>query len=306
MKDTARTESFINELRHSDNLLELFQKKGFSLEKFSRQLTGSIDDVGILLVGSVAEGYATTSSDIDLLVLSYVSRDEVDLSDNLRIESGKSLETLVYLDGVEINVEVVLREDYDHVAKSLDKIAADAALGRGMTKMPMIDNYSLRFLHRLRTGIVVEGEAVIDEFRNDFRVQSLPLYLAIKRIILARESLEDAKSSDPAVYGLVEFICRDIIEHACLALAAARGFTSQSRRFVLNWINQRSGEEQQLALLHALRRQLVETRALEPAAKSELVRRTEGLYVEVLKVLQEDYTMRRILDQTFANISYAE
>ncbi|TWI30964.1 nucleotidyltransferase domain-containing protein [Paracoccus sulfuroxidans] len=306
MKNSEKTADFIEELQRSENIIDLLRNRGLHLTKFAGKLTGDAETVGILLVGSVAEGYATDASDIDFLILSYSNRDEVDFSTSLSIESGNSLETLTYLDGVEINTEVVLWDDHVTIAESLAKLSADVALNRHISKMPMIDNYTLRFLHRLRTGIVVYGEDVIEQFRTDFHIDSLPLYISIKKFVLARESLEDAKSADPEVFGLIEFICRDVIEHCCLSLAAANGFTSQSRRFVLNWIADLTEAEQEFPLFVRLRERLIGIVPLPPAEKSALVDEIEGLVQATMSVLQMDHTRRRLLDQIFADISYAQ
>jgi predicted nucleotidyltransferase len=305
MKDSEKTLAFIKELQSSDNILGLLQKRGLNLTRFATKLTGDADSVGILLVGSVAEGYATDASDIDFLVLSHSDRDEIDFSTSLQIESGNSLETLTYLDGVEVNTEVVLWDDHAALAESLDKLSADVAQNRHITKMPMIDNYALRFLHRLRTGTLVHGDDVVEQFRTNFHVDSLPLYISIKKFVLARESLEDAQSADHEIFGLIEFICRDVIEHCCLSLAGAHGFTSQSRRFVLNWIANLPDTNPDFQLLTQLREKLVSITQLQPADKAPLVAEIEGLVQSTKSALQKDHTTRRLLDQIFADISYA-
>ncbi|MBX6381657.1 MAG: hypothetical protein IRZ07_01590 [Microbispora sp.] len=305
-KGLKQTSDRLVGLNGKDDVLRFLSQAGFDVRAAAKRLLGDTETTGALLVGSVAEGYQTASSDIDILFLTYSGREEVDTSSRLLIESGSSLELLTYADGVEVNTEIICREDYESLADLLDQMAGTVAMGGQLKKLPMIDNYSLRFLHRLRTGVVLYGEDVIEEFRADFHVRALPLYLSIKYLILARESLEDARTSSPETYGLVEFICRDVLEHCLLALAAAEGFTSQSRRFVMNWIAALPDGAEHGEALRAIRSALLNRAVLSPGEKSRLIDECARHYAYVVEALRSDPIRRRILDQIFSTISYAE
>lgn len=294
------------ELSGKDDVVDFLAEAGFDVAGAAKSLFGGIETSGAMLVGSVAEGYQTASSDLDILFLTYADREDVDTSSSLLIESGASLEQLTYAKGVEVNTEIICHEEYAPLAQTLDEMAGKLALGGQLTKLPMIDNYSLRFLHRLRTGVVWYGDDVIEEFRDDFHVNSLPLYLSIKYLILARESLEDAKTSSRDTVGLVEFICRDVLEHCVLSLAAAEGFTSQSRRFVMNWIAGLPAGAEHGQALRDLQISLLNRTAVPAEEKGRLVDECDRHYEYVLEALRSDPVRRKILDQIFSSIFYAE
>lgn len=292
-------------LRGKDQVLDFLAGAGFDVAQAARAQLGSGDPVGALLVGSVAEGYQTASSDVDVLFLTYADRDELRRTSDLVIESGLSTETLTYASGVEINTEIICRDDYAALATQLDQVAGSTAMGGQLRKLPMLDKYSLRFLHRLRTGIVLFGPDVVDEFRADFHVRSLPLYLSVKYFVLARESLEDARSASVTTPGLIEFICRNILENCLLALAAAHDFTSQSRRFVMNWLAELSEDAPHRSQLLDLRARLLDGAAIAPEHKQALVDEVTTAYEMVWTALREDPVRRKVLDQVFDRISYA-
>lgn len=292
-------------LRGKDDVLAFLRSSGFDVARAARVAFAGDEPVGTLLVGSVAEGYQTASSDVDILFVSYASRQDLQPSAQLIISSGQSSETLSYASGVEINTEVVCWEDYSSLADQLDQVAGATALGGGLKKLPMLDKYALRFLHRLRTGIVLDGGDVVDEFRADFHVGSLPLYLSVKNLVLAREALEDARSASIETVGLVEFSCRNVLEYCLLGYAAALGFTSQSRRFVMNWIDGLSHDDPHLAALVELRTRFLENRVLEPEEKPQLVGDAAASFERVRAVLREDPVRRQVVDRIFRSIPYA-
>lgn len=292
-------------LRGADDVRGFLTDAGFDIERVVRNILGDTRGVGALLVGSVAEGYQTASSDVDILLVTYADREDVDVSSRLLIESGSSLELLSYASGIEVNTEIVCRDDHDALADRLDRLAGSVALGQSLSKMPMIDNYSLRFLHRLRTGVILFGDDVVDQFRSDFHVHALPLYLSIKYLVLARESLEDAQAASAETPGLVEFICRDVIEHLVLATAASEGFTSQSRRFVLDWLHRDAPTGVARDRLERLRVLLLDQRARDSGAKSALVAECSDQYAAVLDLLLADPVRRSTIESIFSRISYA-
>jgi predicted nucleotidyltransferase len=292
-------------LTDKDDVLRFLNRSGFDVAAAATRLLGEPKIVGALLVGSVAEGYQTASSDVDILFLTDAAREEVKTSSVLIIESGASRETLTYAAGVEINTEIVCREDRAALADSLGLMVGTLASNGQFSKLPMIDNYSLRFLHRLRTGIPLFGEEVIEKFQADFHVHTLPLYLSIKYLVLARESLEDAIASSVNTAGLVEFICRDILEHCLLALAAAAGFTSQSRRFVMNWIDTLPDNAPYATTLRDIRDRLLNRSMVSAEQKSQLVKECTVCFQNVLAAFREDPVRRGVVDQIFATISYA-
>lgn len=305
-KGVKRASDRLAGLKGKDDVLGFLKETGFDLTRTAKNLLGGIETTGALLVGSVAEGYQTAGSDLDILFLTYAERDDVDTTSDLLISSGSAVEFLTYADGVEINTEVICREDYESLSGTLDQVAGAVAVGGPLKKLPMIDNYSLRFLHRLRTGVVLFGDDVIEQFRADFHVHSLPLYLSVKYLVLARESLEDAKTASLETRGLVEFICRDVIEYCLLSLAASHGFTSQSRRFVMNWVADLPGGTEHLEALHEIQTSLLTNGDIPTDQKPQLIGRCVKHYEYVLAALRADPVRRKVLDNIFASISYAE
>ncbi|NEN79551.1 hypothetical protein [Nocardioides zeae] len=292
-------------LRSKQDVLAFLRSTGFDVARAARATFTGDEPVGTLLVGSVAEGYQTASSDIDILFVSYTSRVNLRSGGHLVISSGQSSETLTYASGVEINTEVVCWEDYSSLADKLDQVAGATARGGGLTKLPMLDKYTLRYLHRLRTGLVLDGADVVDQFRADFHVGSLPLYLSVKNLVLAREALEDARSAPHETAGLVEYSCRNVLEYCLLAFAAALGFTSQSRRFVMNWIDGLNDDDPHLPALVELRDRFLSNHALAPEQKAHLIAGASASFEVVRSALREDRVRRRVIDRIFESIPYA-
>lgn len=292
-------------LHGKNDVITFLRSAGFDVDRAVRDAFGEDKPVGVLLVGSVAEGYQTPSSDIDLLFITYAERDSLRSSEQMVIWSGRSSETLTYADGIEINTEVICRDDYALLADQLDQVGGAAAMGSDLTKLPMLDKYALRFLHRLRTGIVLFGSDVAEEFRADFHVGSLPLYLSVRNLVLAREALEDARSASTATTGLVEFICHNTLEYCLFAFTSSLGFTSQSRRFVMNWLDSLGENDPHREALYDLRARFIEGRMLSPEEKPGLIEQVAGTYEMVRTVLREDPVRRQVIDQVFDRIAYS-
>jgi len=292
-------------LRTGNDVLRLLSGAGFSVDATIKSLFGNRDMAGALLVGSIAEGYQTAASDVDIMLVTYASREEVRASSELLIEPGRSLEFLAYPQGIEVNTEIICRNDFDALAQTLDRMVGSSAMG-GVSTLPMFDKYTLRLLHRLRTGLILSAEDIVEEFRADFHVESLPLYTSVLYLVLAREALEDARTSSWETVGLVEFTCRDVLEHCLLALAASVGFTSPTRRFVMNWMADLPEHAEHLDALLNLRASLLNRSVLTPNDKQDTIDDCVRHYTHVAQCLREDPVRRKIIDEIFCSITYAD
>lgn len=288
-----------------DDVLRFLDDAGYSLTGTAEELVGSAGDAGILVVGSVAEGYQTAASDLDILFLTYGDPDDAPPA-GVRIEAGASSEILTYTGGVEVNSEVIFHRNYAQLATTMQEMMGALATGQELQRLPMFDMYTLRFLHRLRTGIVLSGDDVITRFREDFQVDALPLYLSVLNVVTARERLEDARTSSTEVVGLVEFACAEIIEACIMTLAAAGGFTSQTRRSVMNWIAELPEDFQLAATLHAMRSALFDCGIRPPEHKAALVDECATHVERTFEVLRSDPVAAKVLDDIFSMISYAD
>lgn len=188
-----------------------------------------------LVVGSIADGTATASSDLDLLVL-------VDSFDRLRppagqvwLDSGSTLEVLQYLNGVEVNVSFVSRSSLAPVTDSLVRVAPALYDPRTLGAIPLIHEGDLRVAHRLRTGWPLWGDDQVERWRDECLAALLPQYLTIRHLVELAEFSEDAEALIGSVPGSMGLAARIAVQHGVLALLAHQGFTGQNHKWIIHW-----------------------------------------------------------------------
>ncbi|MBN9795619.1 hypothetical protein DMP17_44695 [Pseudonocardia sp. TMWB2A] len=307
MIGAKRPSERLETLRDKTEILDFLVESGFDLDDSVRTQVGPVETTGVLLVGSVAEGYQNQASDVDILYLTYSPRQDLPPCPELFLEAGSSLESLIYRGGIEVNTEVIAFDAYASLAASFSRLVDGLSDGGQLDRVALYDEYALRLLHRLRTGMVLQGEDVVSRFRTDFRVDALPLYLSVHYLVDARESLEDARKSSRSTPGLVEYICRLIVETCLLALGAARGFTSPTRRHLLSWLEASvTGSDDADVMLRRMRDSLLNQRPLTPGEKSVAIAECERYYAHTEEVLRSDPLTSGVIDQVFAQISYAD
>jgi hypothetical protein len=213
----------------------------------ARHLAPGAKPEAILLSGSLAEGQGNAESDIDILVLVESALDLAPERHSLRLTTGQSSEVLVYCDGLEFNLEFVARDQQARLLASLVALAPALYDASEVERFTIIERFDLRFLHRLRTGWVLEGDNAVERWRDEFLVDLMPTYLAIRYFFEYRESAEDLASLRLSHPPSVPYVARQCAESLLAALLAASGFTSQSRKWFVRAVENLNGDALALA-----------------------------------------------------------
>jgi predicted nucleotidyltransferase len=131
---------------------------------------------GLVLGGSVAEGFANDDSDVDLLLLGgYLGADGIVFQD-----SACEISTLLHEKGLEISVEAWRSEDLDRVARRMATNVEMIRAPETLRRAELIGHDSeLRLLHRLRTGVVLGNREVVEAWRERLFSDFLPAYLTL-------------------------------------------------------------------------------------------------------------------------------
>lgn len=194
------------------------------------------ETAGVLITGSVAEGLATPSSDLDVLVV--VNEMTRQAPPGLVLNRGHfSTESVIYVAGVELNVELV---PWVSVGPMLDALLTLAPLfynSADVVSVPLLSEVECRFVHRLRTGWPIQGEATVVQWRDELLVDLLVPCMAVRYLVEAISAIEDMESYRRVRVGSAGYIARKAVECLMLAALALRGQTSQSTRFLLDWID---------------------------------------------------------------------
>ena len=99
--------------------------------------------------------------------------------------------------------------------------------------IPLIDGPELRFLHRLRTGVPLLNPRLVANWRDEFLVDLLPTYLAVRHFMEIHEYLEDAISHRAFSEESARHVARIAVEEALVSILAALGVTSASRKWLV-------------------------------------------------------------------------
>jgi predicted nucleotidyltransferase len=212
------------------------RRRETDIDDLLRGLVSGGQPIGVLLGGSIAEGVANPSSDVDLLVL-LEDNAEITPSDGLNLRPGRAVETVTYRAGVEFNIEMFRQRDVLRLIESFVQMAPALYDPHELDAIPMLQPYDLRFLHRLRTGWILRGPEVVDRWRDELMVDLLPIYLTVRHLNAFNELFEDAlafREIHPPASFLTSRTC---IEHCLQALLACRGFTSQAKKWIPYWID---------------------------------------------------------------------
>lgn len=186
---------------------------------------------GVLVVGSIAEGMGTPSSDVDLLVLvdGELPPARVEAT---TVQAKWTRELLLYEAGVEINVEVVTRHAMADALRAFIDVAPLLYEGQSVSTMPIVGLVERHLLHRLRSGWIVGGAAVVERWRDEFLVALLPPYLALLRFVSFNEMLEDASAQLASSDGSFSIMARESAGEALFSLLAIEGTTNQQSKWV--------------------------------------------------------------------------
>jgi hypothetical protein len=165
-----------------------------------------------LLVGSVDEGFANATSDIDVIVLADVPQEDnlhrkLDRSssdkERLRNRSAKSAEGLSYQrtlkHGAKLQVQIVpkdlLNEFHRTVNESVEWLdiftrSAEESLNSSVA-MGSVTPEQLKVLHRVHTGTVIRGHEEIRRARGTLSQADLSKYVLFLQAVALGSSLTD-------------------------------------------------------------------------------------------------------------------
>jgi predicted nucleotidyltransferase len=142
----------------------------------------------VLLVGSIADGLANELSDIDLLLIG-----DGELTDDFIQRDATSEESAVRLpSGQEINFEYWHTDKVKQLRERMIpnfELMEDSEPKGSFTKLT---DSEVRLLHRLRTGIVLANGEVASYWREQMKLDLLPVYMLLHGIAMHFTYREDA------------------------------------------------------------------------------------------------------------------
>lgn len=195
------------------------------------------DEVSVLVTGSICEGLGSASSDIDALVLLRDRKNRKKIAKMLELTAGKTRDVVFYRNGIEINIELTARDDLNELILDLVTVGDSIYNPDGLPALPNLEVWKRQFMHRLRTGWVVRNPDEVDMWRDEFFVEILPLYQSVFCYFSSVEMYEDAWANRRQTPESTTYIARSCAEWALNALAARHGFTGQSRKWLIHWLD---------------------------------------------------------------------
>lgn len=177
----------------------------------------------VLLVGSVAEGLATSVSDVDLLVVGARPA-----SGDLVFQEDEVEQTVYRLSGgLEVNVEYRGAEELRTLAGQLEMTFSVTADDSDL-KVKTFSRSDLQLMHRVRTGHVVVGEAAHWKKRFARLSEYLLVYQLIQHFMSREDAIGQIMEGDrTSALLMTEFAMR----HLGGALLASVGETNASRKW---------------------------------------------------------------------------
>jgi hypothetical protein len=225
----------LHECQDLGQLLGALARHGVDPNQIARDLVKTDVQYGLLAVGSIPEGMGTATSDVDFLVLIDHAAGLAQRRSGISMNHGISREVLLYHNGLEINIDLVSRDMLLPVMESLMTVASIMYEPDRVSMLPILDSVTVRLLHRLRTGWPLTGGTMITQWRDEYMVEILPMYLAAKYYVYSLEWLERACSQTAGPPGAVAYLSRLAVESALLSLLATEGYTSPTTKALLSW-----------------------------------------------------------------------
>jgi predicted nucleotidyltransferase len=213
--------------------VETLRAHGVDLERILSELVSDPAACGVLLTGSLAAGNGTPSSDVDLMVLMPHRTTLVANREGVRFKNSRFSEALQYCDGIEVNIELAERARVAEIMTWMTAIAPALYKPSELKFIPIIDGPELRFLQRLRTGVPLLNPGLVASWRDEFLVDLLPTYLAVRHFMEVHEYLEDAISHRAFSEESSRHVARISVEEALISILAALGVTSASRKWLV-------------------------------------------------------------------------
>jgi hypothetical protein len=288
--------------RSGDDLKAALAQEGIDLLELLQTEVRPTAPFGLLAAGSLAEGFGTPASDVDLLMLvedvSCVSpRRQV-----VTVGTQWSKDFVLYRNGIEFDIEV-----FDW-SRTQALVAAFLSLGPALYRpwdlgeVPIIPWNGIQFLHRLRSGWTLAGEEIVARWRDELLVPLLPTYLAALRFVSHKELLEDAFAVRDGPEGAVGQVGRLSAEQAVWSLLAFRGHTLQEPKWLVHMLDRLRGEDGQR---RARARRLLFPRPNMTAPEVDrYLDDLAGFGDELLEVYRPDEPLTRGLEGVLRRIHY--
>ncbi|MGB7158937.1 MAG: hypothetical protein WBD40_12770 [Tepidisphaeraceae bacterium] len=221
-------------LQHARTAAELelkLEEHGVILDVCLRQRGVDPGVHGVLFAGSISERIATSTSDIDVLVLVETVIPDLQPVDTA-IRMSPSSEILVYENGIELNIEILRRDALAESLTAFLDIARALYDSNGLPVLPIITSEQLRLLHRLQSGWAIRREDVVSRWRDEFLVVVLPPYVALLALISFNENLEHARAVADSDDGSLPAAARDCAADALRCMLALNGVANPKARWL--------------------------------------------------------------------------
>ena len=213
---------------------------GLTLEDVRAFIPRCADDETLMLVGSVAAGLASGSSDIDLLMIA----DRSDVHEGLVLrEADFDASVLRHPDGYRLNVEVWGAEHMEDVERRFASAIGCLLEPRVIHDLHVMRTDEVMVMHRLRTGIVLANPTVAERWRTRLRLEGLPTYVMLVAAWYCFAHTADvggeleAGEVDSAVW-----MMQTCIDQLAAALLASVGETNPSQRWRVRLLRRHRAE----------------------------------------------------------------
>lgn len=226
--------------RHGDaaSFLAALRTEGIDFDEMVGRFVDTTAPFSALLVGSLAERTGNAASDVDITILLEDAKALHVKQEYPRLDHVKSFEILTYENGIEFNIKFVLWHDVLPIKATLDAMLEGIGNPVGALTAPFLPSWELRFLHELRSGWLLAGTDLVRQWSEALMTNLLPPYLAVRHFNEFDESLEDAGAMLKGHPASAICAARTAAENALVALLAAQGFTSPSRKWIFHWMDQ--------------------------------------------------------------------
>jgi Nucleotidyltransferase domain len=183
----------------------------------------------LLLVGSVASGLATVTSDIDLLLIA----SDTDIHEGITIREA-DFESSVFRhpSGYRVNVDLWTPSQLTGLERRFTSALACVVQPDVLHDLHVVRSDEVALLHQLATGVVLENPDLARAWRDRLRVHGLPAYVQLMgcwycfaHIFNAEGELAEGNLASAM------WMTRSCVDQLAVALLAAQGETCPSQRW---------------------------------------------------------------------------
>ena len=293
--------------RDPESLERALAEQGIIIDDVLREHGIDLGSSGVLLTGSLSEGFGSASSDVDLMVLmeddagtgSLTGRAEGSVGFRAKI----SREYLHYQAGVEINIEIVSRPSMRHALSSFIQIAPALYDPSQLTAVPLLPARERRILHRLRTGWALRGADTVAIWRDELFTELFPTYVVLARYIGHLELLEDVAAHAGESDDTFALTARDSAAEALWCLLALHGVTGQKNKWLAKYmgtLDDAAEAERASRILDIV----FAPRRMTPDAQYSMLAELQEISAQLLDHIRRDPGMRRAADYLRSSIQY--